>query len=356
MHTELKKSVECVLSDNNIESIILLSQHGSHLYKTNSENSDIDIFGIYMPPIKDLFFNKRKTTEYTTSNYKCKNKNGDIDITLKPLPLYLYDAITGQTKDIDVLYSSEQDWIKFNKSIWLNIYHNRQYFITPGLKTFVAYAKKQAAKYGAKGSKINSITWLIHALQTVHYDGDPQIKDAIRLSGIYDKLEKYISQEHLENITFGSKVADTKSGIMRYIKVWGREYEETINKKDMIQHLQNILKTYGERAYQAAQNEGIDYKALSHAYRALVQGILLCKNGEFSYPLLKEYHETIMAIKYEKLPWNVIDSLIFENMNMLNDLIESSEYVHKDIDKVKEYWSYKLLYWCNQIVKGDIEL
>lgn len=55
-------------------------KHGSHLYGTNTEKSDTDYKGIFLPSIEDYLLQKvQKTITQNTGDGKSKNSNTDID-------------------------------------------------------------------------------------------------------------------------------------------------------------------------------------------------------------------------------------------------------------------------------------
>ena len=49
----IKNRIEC----EGLGRIILITKFGSHLYGTNTENSDTDIFGVFVPNIEDILMN-----------------------------------------------------------------------------------------------------------------------------------------------------------------------------------------------------------------------------------------------------------------------------------------------------------
>lgn len=65
-----------------------------------------------------------------------------------------------------------------------------------------------------------------------------------------------------------------------------------------------IYENYGARAQRAEQNEGIDWKALSHAVRVGREAVELLKTGEITFPLADAAH--ILAIKKGRLPYDTV--------------------------------------------------
>ena len=86
--------------------------------------------------------------------------------------------------------------------------------------------------------------------------------------------------------------------------------------------LYNIYVRYGERSHKAEQNEGIDWKAVSHAVRASDQLIELYTSGKITYPLY--FAEHILNIKQGKLPYKEVSDEIEYKMEQINQLANDS--------------------------------
>jgi hypothetical protein len=65
-----------------------------------------------------------------------------------------------------------------------------------------------------------------------------------------------------------------------------------------------VHNNYGNRAQLAEQNEGIDWKALSHAVRVGREALELLETGEITFPLQNAGH--ILHIKKGYLPYNEV--------------------------------------------------
>lgn len=61
--------------------------HGSHLYKLNTETSDEDYKGIYLPELEDIILGNIKDTINLSTN-KSNNKNSSDDIDYEVYSLH----------------------------------------------------------------------------------------------------------------------------------------------------------------------------------------------------------------------------------------------------------------------------
>jgi hypothetical protein len=103
--------------------------------------------------------------------------------------------------------------------------------------------------------------------------------------------------------------------------------------------LQKIYNGYGERAKLAEANEGVDWKAVSHALRAGYQARDIYKYGDFEYPLKET--QFLLDVKQGKLDYL---SQVAPTLESLVDEIETLSAVSELPDKVDyNYWREWLL-------------
>src|SRR5690606_12192065 len=88
-----------------------------------------------------------------------------------------------------------------------------------------------------------------------------------------------------------------------HYEVLGKKHQWTTCIDDFYQRISSEIKKYGNRAVLAEQNEGIDWKAVSHAFRAgyQIQSMLAC--GEMFVVLPEEHREYILKVKRGELDW-----------------------------------------------------
>lgn len=252
--------------------------HGSHLYGLNTENSDTDYKGVYAPHMDDVLLGTyAKELNRSTGDSGSKNTKDDIDNVIFSLPKFLKMACEGDTVAMDMLHCDNPIT---TSPEWEFIRENRHRFYTKNMKAFIGYARKQAAKYGIKGSRLAAIedtmnylgkrnkpnTALDHSLIQLGLEG-LAIKhpDHIKVYNGFEKNGKFVDKHIFE--LCGSKYDMTSAISYVYLQV-SSKYEK-----------------YGDRAKQAKENKGIDWKALSHALRAAYQLEEIYLSGDLKYPL-----------------------------------------------------------------------
>lgn len=249
--------------------LICLMRYGSHLYGTETAESDLDYRGIAMPKRVDIAMGKIPKAWRWSSNEKGgeKNKAGDWDIEIYSLSHFLSLALKGETVALDMLHCNGTNLIEGSQE-WMYLVQNRERFYTKSLKAFVGYARRQAAKYGIKGSRLAAIDQFITFLRPAGYRTG-------KLEHFWDELP----------ITDHSGYAkDSPNGARQY-EICGRIFQETASCQYACGCMEQVRDNYGTRAEEARRNEGIDWKAISHAMRAADEVEQILVNGEIRFPL-----------------------------------------------------------------------
>lgn len=104
-------------------------------------------------------------------------------------------------------------------------------------------------------------------------------------------------------------------------------YEFTNKVSYVLERLKLSYSQVGQRAILAAKNEGVDYKAVSHAFRAGYQALHIYKDGDFSYPLPE--NEFIMKVKKGEISFNEFSPILEELVDEVIDLSEKSDLPEK---------------------------
>ena len=253
----------------NNEKIIVKMLFGSHLYGTNTSDSDTDFKGIFLPTKEQIFLGKIPKN-YNNAKKKAegqKNTSDDIDVEMYSLHYFIKLACEGQTVALDMLHAPG-NMIVEKSDIWDRIVKNREKFYTKNLKAFVGYSRRQAAKYGIKGSRLDVVRQVVNILKAYSFTG-------WKLKPFWQDLPVGEHSGYIET---------NESGVKQY-QICGKVLQETMKVDYAKDILQRYLDNYGHRAYLAARNEGIDWKAVSHALRAAYQVKELLIENTITFPL-----------------------------------------------------------------------
>ena len=298
--------------------IAMLCRFGSHLYGTNTPDSDTDYKGIFMPTKEMILLGKIPKSINNNKKKKEgeKNTSDDVDFELHSLHYFIELSCKGETAALDMLHVNDENLV-IDSDIWTDIQLQRNLFYTKNLKAFVGYARRQAAKYGIKGSRLNTAREFLDCI----YDNPSDLK----METIWHTLPVNEHARFIESNT---------NGIMQY-QICGKIIQSTVTVEYAYDIIKRYYKQYGKRAQQASNNDGIDWKAVSHALRAAYQTQEIFTNGTITYPLKEA--QFLTHVKQGKLDFTTVVQPELERvMQVVESLSEKSTLPEK---VGTDYWN-----------------
>jgi hypothetical protein len=189
--------------------------------------------------------------------------------------------------------------ILFMTETWDFIVEDRHRFYTKNLKAFVGYARKQAAKYGLKGTRLAVAEQILETLDK--YEGHKKLRDT-------DLFQTLPVSEHCYMIT------DVKFPTYQWC---GKQVQNTVRVDYFREMVVQFIDHFGERARQAQANEGIDWKAMSHAIRAAYEVKSILTKGTIEFPL--DIASVLLQVKLGQLDFTT------QVLPLLEDMMEEVE-------------------------------
>lgn len=155
------------------------------------------------------------------------------------------------------------------------------------------------------------------------YDPETKLADFWDAIPQTENVKKIVNTEHL-------------NGDNRFLDVCGKHLQASSSVRNSIKPIEKFYKEYGHRAHLASEAGGVDWKAISHAFRAAFQLIEIMETGDLKFPLkqavfLKEIKEGKYNYEEDHLG-EQLDTLI----EICNSLIDESKYPDQ-VDK--EFWN-----------------
>ena len=295
---------------------IVKMRFGSHLYGTATPDSDTDYKGVFLPPLRDVLCGRiRKcVTENTKSDTSKKNTVEDVDTQIYSLHYFIELACKGETVALDMLHAPN-DMILETSPIWEQIRFNRWRFYTRNLQAFVGYARTQAAKYGIKGSRLSDCKRALDYLRE-------------------NEQGAHILADVWAYLPAGEHISKDETQMVKLYTVCGRGIQSTCKISKGVEILAKYYENYGARAKLAETNEGIDWKAVSHALRAAFQVQEILTTGNLMFPLaeasfLRKVKAGVLSYK------NDVGPLLEAMMDDLEVLTKQST-LPDSVDR--EYW------------------
>jgi len=323
---------------------VVRMRFGSHLYGTNTPQSDLDFKAVYIPDARDIILGRVKDVVSTTTktNNLSKNTSEDIDTETISLHKYLKLVAEGQTVAIDMLFAPSwaitphRSWTSTPTCsfLWTKITNNKHKLLSKKYMGFVGYVRTQANKYGIKGSRMNDCRQVVEFLGMLINCHEGHQK----LTQYSDELNILAKSKEFVNIVTMFDNSTKKDAT--YLEVCGRKTPMNASVKTAYDCYKRLWDEYGERARQAATNDGIDWKALSHAVRIGEQALELFRTGNIVFPRVNA--QDLLEIKLGKLQYKVV-------ADRIEDLLEKIE-LEAGKSRLANEPDYK---WIEEVVEDE---
>lgn len=303
--------------------IICEIKFGSHLYGTDTENSDIDIKGVYLPDSKDILlgsYKKSVVSERSKANGE-RNTKDDVDKEYLSLDRFIQLLCEGQTMALDMLFAPSESYILYTwqwDKIRNHILENKTKFLSRDVAAFFGYAKKQAAKYGIKGSRMDAVQRTLTLLNTLP-EQDKLGTHHDELAVLVQHTKDLVSLEKTPLVQFAI-TKDPSGNPLHHLEVANRKIPLDSSVKNGKQLLEKIYAEYGDRSHKAHLNGGVDFKALSHAIRVNAEAKELLSTGYITFP--RPEAQLLRNIKLGTVPFDEVSEMVEQG---LADMMEAKQ-------------------------------
>jgi predicted nucleotidyltransferase len=279
--------------------LIVQIKFGAHLYGTSTPQSDLDIKGVYLPSARNILLQQVKpvVSENRPKMHGEKNTSDDVDHEAYSLQRYLEFLTQGQAVALDMLFAPDWAMIKPPDQVWLDIQKIAPKLITKRTTSLVKYCRKQANKYGIKGSRVAASRIALDIFR----NSEKKYGSQEKLEVIYDDLKQAIDSNEFLRFIEGKR---TDGDTVKYFEVCGKKIMLTASIKNAIEVSQKLVDEYGQRALAAERNEGVDWKALSHAVRVANEAIELFDTGHITFP--RPEAQQLLLIKQGKIEYQQV--------------------------------------------------
>lgn len=267
---------------------VVKMKFGSHLYGTDTPSSDLDFKSVYIPDAEAILLQRVKASikHAPEKAFGEKNAAGDVDDDNYSLQRYLSLLIEGQTVALDMLFAPDRVLIE-TSPVWEMLRANTPRLLTKKSLAFVGYCRQQANKYGIKGSRVSAAKLIADLFEKALTEKGTQAK-----VGECETDIRAIQNEHVAVVEYPM---DSTGKLGLYIECCNRKIAFTNTVKHAHEVYSKIYEAYGARAKLAQTNEGVDWKALSHAVRVGHEALELLITGKITLPLKNA--EYVLAIK-----------------------------------------------------------
>lgn len=305
--------------------------HGSHLYGTNTADSDLDYKGVHVPSGKSILMqNVRDVIDDSVVDKDEANKNtaDAVDSQSYSVQKFFQLITLGDMTATEMLFAPDNRVETDNKMLWAVLREQGRSLINRDVRGFVGYCRRQAAKYGIRGSRVAAVEGLRAILDQAMVEGYGHVP----LSFIEKEIRAYAEatpHTAIEGIAGGDK-----SKKMPHIVCCDRKMPFTAHISKVFEVYDKIWQEYGHRARQAANNEGIDWKAISHAMRVANQAYELLTEHRITFPSPEA--ELLTKIKLGQLSYDEVSVVLEERIAQV-EAVESTLPKKSDMELMRSY-------------------
>jgi len=265
--------------DEVLENVVLEVKSGSHLYGTNTPESDRDYMGIFMPPEEYVF--GLKTVKEVDCSIKSKDKSGRndkdaVDVKLYEFRHFVKLALANNPNILEVLFVGEDAIVSCTET-GRELLKNRHLFPSrQSHKRFSAYARGQRHKMIMRGEHRESLLEAESVLsELIDHGNDKMVMAELSLEkGPFGRVKNHI------------QVGDLLIEPGVYVK---KAYKMVKHRLDNATSRSTLMDKYG-----------YDTKFASHLIRLLLENNRMLKTSELVFPLPEEERQTVLDIKLGK--------------------------------------------------------
>jgi len=297
-----------------LKNVMFLSKFGSHLHGTTTPTSDLDLKAVFMADLSDIVLGRDRETVTASSGGDGRNEADDLDIEFIELRKLLSDAMKGQTYAVELLHADQGSEI-FSTDLYEDLRANKDKLLTSNVKPFIGYCVSQAKKYGMKGSRLKATE---------------EALDFLKESNRNHRVEDVVDEIPKNDIVFVvDKDLAAQDEPVQLLEINGKQFDMRVKLKDVTPVLENLIGKYGNRAHRA--KDGVDWKAVGHAYRVIYELEELLTTGAIQFPL--KDREFLREVKLGNVEYERVQE-------ELPELIERVDGLDTDLPKKpnRQFW------------------
>jgi hypothetical protein len=300
---------------------ILEIRHGSHLYGTNTPESDEDFVGIFMPPT-DYVFGLKSVQEIDLSTVSKgaddRNTAEAIDRKLYEFRKFLRLCLDNNPNILEILFVNDENVVFTDKRIGNYLRKLRHQFPSKRcIPKFIGYSHSQKHKMIIKRDHYSELLEGYKVMEVT--------EDKLTMGQLYDRMVD----------SFDHKNLFIKKGTGMHIHIGDICFEPGVYVKKARRKLKKRIDKATNRS-ELILDHGFDTKFGSHLIRLLLEGKELLETGEIQFPL--KDRELLLDIKTGKLDLKEVLELADQIENQIDELKEKSELRQTpNYDKVEEF-------------------
>lgn len=296
--------------------LLYLTTMGSRLYGTNTPDSDYDIKGVMLPDYEDVLCGR-----YTHNIRRKEDENYlGIDLEVYSIQEFFKHLRAGETVTADMLFAfTYPEAVLYVEHEFSGIFRNYNKLINGknlDKNPYLRYAYSQAIKYGVKGNRFEVVKKVLNFAETVYG------LDTLEEKRLGDYLTPLEIAGGNQKYCFVTEVETHRKQKIPGLYLAGKVHQGTIKLGEFVRRCKVLLNDYGERTKLAANAGGNDWKALSHAVRAVGQLLELVRTGMIRFPRFDA--ADLLQIKRGEISFETVRGLIETGIQIFDEEVENS--------------------------------
>jgi predicted nucleotidyltransferase len=261
-----------------MEEILYKARVGSHLYGLNTEDSDEDFVGVFMPdPYQLLGLNPKDELDKSTksSSTSRRNTNEDTDYKLYSLKKFVSLALKNNPNIVELLFVNDNNLL-VDSEVMRELRANYDKLVSQKVHhSFTGYAYSQKKKLTVKAERYNSLVEAEEYTRNLLEKTNMKYLDSTTAKILNESVKYYKGKkQNCESFHTGMEL-------------------ETVHKK-----LKDELDNYGWRVNtNTFMTLGYDVKFGYHLVRLMAEGYELLSTGKLEFPVTGEAREDVMAVR-----------------------------------------------------------
>jgi predicted nucleotidyltransferase len=309
--------------------VVLFTKAGSHLYGTETKDSDVDYKGLFLPSLPDLLKdNSLEFLDYSTNKTNEKNTKDDIDFTLQSVQKWTSDCLKGETGALDLLFSCFTNPTFIDNEFLDYISNNYKDFLSKKPNAFIGYANQQAKKYSLKKDRYQEIKNIIQELHDLTKDNHSRMN--LPMKAFWPEIKNLINNNSWKYSSIVMAAGPKKHIEEEYLEILGRKFHPSVKLCHVLGRLEKVEKDYGNRAKRC--DSPTEWKSLSHAVRVMDEIIELLETRYITFPLKNT--EFIKNVKLGKIKQEEVSAYLQSKLDNIDELIEKSELPDEPVQDV----------------------
>lgn len=324
---------------------------GSHLYGTNTPDSDLDIRTIFWPNAIQKMIGNPETShklklhaDGSLAGVNDPMGRGCLEEEFIPVDEFFRSVSVGECKAVETFFAIIGGRTTFVdtmfKQLCLDFYETFKNKLPHS--GMVGFAKKSTLDYVHRANRLHNIEKILKFFTDNGFDETSKLRldSPFGHGTIFTtfKNEVLSNFEDYEEVSFTTcSVSNSQSSglVLDAIEIAGRTIMDRTPIKSVLQLLKGIVKDYGRRVKTIENNSIVEWKSIAHAVRSYSQAIELNETSKITFP--RPDTEFLIKVKSGKIDAQEVLDVLAQLDDKLNTFQEKPNIILTEFKPFVEY-------------------